>query len=46
MAGQMWRAVAIFRILTLAYAAVLIFRYHHLYAHPDAGLAVLAVMAA
>src|SRR5215470_16192271 len=46
MAGQMWRAVAIFRILTLAYAAVLIFRYHHLYAHPAAGLAVLAVMAA
>src|SRR5215469_3621341 len=46
MAGQMWRAVAIFRILTLAYAAVLIFRYHHLYAHPDAGLAVLAVMTA
>src|SRR5215472_7118269 len=46
MAGQMWRAVTIFRVLTLAYAAVLIFRYHHLYAHPDAGLAVLAVMAA
>ena len=46
MAAQMWRAVAIFRILTLAYAAVLIFRYRHLYAHPDGGLAVLAVMAA
>jgi signal transduction histidine kinase len=46
MAGQMWRAVAIFRLLTLAYAAVLIFRYDHLYAHPAAGFAVLAVMAA
>src|SRR5215472_15790938 len=46
MAGQMWRAVAVFRILTLAYAAVLIFRYHDHYAHPGAGLAVLAVMAA
>lgn len=46
MAGQMWRAVAIFRILTLAYAAVLISRYHHVYAHPDGGFAVLGVMTA
>jgi len=46
MAGQMWRAVAIFRILTLGYAAVLVIRHHHGYAHPAAGFVVLAVMAA
>ena len=46
MAGQMWRAVAIFRILTLAYVVVVIIRNHHGYAHPDGGLAALAVMAA
>lgn len=40
----MWRAVAAFRILTLAYAAVLIFRDHGQYAHPAAGLVALAVM--
>src|SRR5258708_22393835 len=45
MAGQMWRAVAIFRILTLVYAAVLIFQNHHSYAHPAAGFVALAVMA-
>src|SRR5258708_2093617 len=42
----MWRAVAIFRILTLGYAAVLIIRNYHSYAHPAAGFAALAVMAA
>ncbi|HEX4659765.1 MAG TPA: DUF5931 domain-containing protein [Streptosporangiaceae bacterium] len=46
MAGQMWRAVAIFRILTLVYAAVVIIRNHHSYAHPGAGFGALAVMAA
>jgi signal transduction histidine kinase len=46
MAGQMWRAVAIFRILTLVYAAVLIFQNHHSYAHPAAGFVALAVMTA
>jgi signal transduction histidine kinase len=46
MAGQMWRAVAFFRILTLAYAAVLIIRNHHQYAHPAGGFVVLAIMAA
>src|SRR5260221_4924236 len=46
MAGQMWRAVAIFRILTLVYAAVVIIRNHHSYAHPGAGFVALAVMAA
>jgi signal transduction histidine kinase len=46
MAGQMWRAVAIFRILTLGYAAVVIIRDHHGYAHPAAGFVALAVMAA
>jgi len=38
----MWRAVAIFRILTLGYAAVLIIRNYHGYAHPAAGFAALA----
>ena len=42
----MWRAVGIFRILTLGYAAVLIIRNHHSYAHPAAGFAALAVMTA
>jgi signal transduction histidine kinase len=46
MSAQIWRAVAIFRILTLVYAAVLIVRNHHSYAHPATGFAALAVMAA
>ncbi len=46
MAEQMWRVVAVFRVVTLAYAAVLIIRGHHSYAHPGAGLAALAVMCA
>jgi Family of unknown function (DUF5931) len=46
MAGQMWRVVAVFRIVTLAYAAVLIIRDHHSYAHPAAGFLALAVMSA
>lgn len=45
MAGQMWRVVSLYRVVTLAYVAVLVIRDHHLYAHPAAGLAVLAVMA-
>jgi signal transduction histidine kinase len=45
MAGQMWRVVSLYRVLTLAYAAVLIIRDHGSYAHPAWGLAVLAVMA-
>ncbi len=42
----MWRVVAVFRIVTLAYAAVLIIRAHGSYLHPDGGFVVLAMMAA
>jgi signal transduction histidine kinase len=42
----MWRVVAVFRIVTLAYAAVLIIRDHGRYTHPSGGLLVLAMMAA
>jgi signal transduction histidine kinase len=45
MAEQMWRVVAVFRIVTLAYAAVLIIHGHQSYAHPAGGLIVLAIMA-
>jgi signal transduction histidine kinase len=44
MAGQMWRVVAIFRVAMLGYAAFLVIRDHHAYAHPAAGIAALAVM--
>lgn len=42
----MWRALAAFRIVACAYAAVLIFSNHQSYLHPAGGWAVLAVMAA
>jgi signal transduction histidine kinase len=45
MAGQMWRVVSLYRVITLCYAAVLIIRGHDSYAHPAAGLAALAIMA-
>lgn len=44
MREQMWRVVALFRIVTLAYAAVIIIRDHDQYAHPAAGLGALAIM--
>ena len=44
MAEQMWRVVAIYRIITLAYATILIARDYGKYAHPAGALAVLAVM--
>jgi len=44
MAAQMWRVVNVYRVITLAYAALLIIRDDGGYAHPGAGLAVLAVM--
>ena len=44
MAAQMWRVVNVYRVITLGYAAVLIIRDDRDYAHPGAGLAVLAVM--
>ncbi|HEY7324716.1 MAG TPA: DUF5931 domain-containing protein [Streptosporangiaceae bacterium] len=45
MLNQMWRALAVFRVLALGYAAVLIVRDYDHYAHPAAGLLVLAGMA-
>jgi signal transduction histidine kinase len=44
MAAQLWRVVNVYRVITLAYAAVLIIRDDGDYAHPGAGLVVLAVM--
>jgi signal transduction histidine kinase len=41
----MWRVVAVFRVITLAYAGFLIFRNHSQYAHPAGGFIALAVMA-
>jgi hypothetical protein len=35
--SQLWRAVAVYRIVTLLYAAVLIVSNDRLYAHPAAG---------
>jgi signal transduction histidine kinase len=40
----MWRVVAVFRVITLAYAAILILRNDPHYAHPAGGLADLAIM--
>src|SRR3954466_14371465 len=42
----MWRAVAVFRVVTLVYAGVLIFRGYGGYAHPAGGILVFGVMAA
>ena len=41
----MWRVVAVFRVVTLAYAAFLVIRDHAGFAHPAGGFAALAVMA-
>jgi signal transduction histidine kinase len=45
MAEQMWRVVAVFRVVTLAYAAFLVIRDDAGFAHPAAGFLTLAVMA-
>jgi signal transduction histidine kinase len=45
MAAQLWRVVALYRVITLCYVAVIILRDHGSYARPGAGLAALAVMA-
>ena len=45
MSDRMWRAVSVFRVLALGYAAVLIIADHNRYAHPAGGIAALAVMA-
>jgi signal transduction histidine kinase len=44
MAEHMWRVVAVFRTITLIYAAALIIRDHQAYAHPAGGFAALIVM--
>ena len=46
MAEQMWRVVAVYRVVTLAYAAFLIVRDHAGFAHPAGGFLALGVMAA
>jgi signal transduction histidine kinase len=45
-AEPMWRALAIFRMTALAWAAILIVRDFRAYAHPQAAWPVLAVMTA
>jgi signal transduction histidine kinase len=45
MSSQLWRAVAVYRIVTLAYAAAWILRDESYYAHPVGGFLALAVMA-
>lgn len=44
MTERMWRVTALFRVVTLIYAAVLILHDETSYAHPAGGLAALAVM--
>jgi signal transduction histidine kinase len=46
MYNQMWRAVAVYRIVTLCYAAVLIVSNDSHYAHPVGGYLALAAMTA
>ena len=45
MTRQMWRVVALYRVVTLLYAGVLIVQDDKGYAHPWAGYAALGVMA-
>lgn len=45
MSGRMWRVVAVFRVITLGYVALLILRANSHYAHPAGGLIALAFMA-
>ena len=46
MAGQLWRVVAVYRVVTLAWAAALIIRDHDSYLHPATGFLMLAIMVA
>lgn len=46
MAEQLWRAVAVYRLATLGYAAVLVATNHTHYARPWLGWVLLGVMAA
>jgi signal transduction histidine kinase len=45
MSGRMWRVVAVFRVITLSYVALLILRADSRYGHPVGGLIALAFMA-
>ena len=45
MSGQMWRAVAVYRVVTLCYAAVVILGNDSHYAHPAGGILALTAMA-
>jgi signal transduction histidine kinase len=44
MTERMWRVAAIFRVITVVYATVLIIRDYQQYRHPAGGLAALGVM--
>lgn len=44
MSSQLWRAVAVYRIVTLVYAAIWILRDETYYAHPLGGFLALIVM--
>ena len=44
MTERMWRVVTVFRVITLAYAVVLITTSDHRYTRPALGMALLAVM--
>ncbi len=44
MTERMWRVVAVYRVVTMIYAAILIIRDHDQYAHPAGGIAILAVI--
>lgn len=44
MTERMWRVAAIFRVITMVYAGILIIRDHDQYRHPAGGLAVLGVI--
>jgi signal transduction histidine kinase len=43
--APLWRAVAVFRVVALGYAAILVIGNHRSYLHPLGGWAVLGVMA-
>jgi signal transduction histidine kinase len=45
MSSQLWRVVAVYRVVTLAYAAIWILRDESYYAHPLGGFLALAFMA-
>ncbi len=44
MSGRMWRVVAVFRVITLGYVALLILRGNSHYLHPAGGLIALGFM--